>query len=232
MITNAREAFELLIRKRLIDNDEHLLNDGPEEQLAEALRRFDRFTKTTPLEVVYGEPCGMAGFGEPIPIWFRSAEDSYFLLSDAAESIGWSLPRACEWAEREYGWAVQEQRRTDEDRGDGRLGYECMRDYFDTGLQFIFDDPEAKPDAGGRRWSDAGDWLISVDRKPLMLSCSNWGREYMNNVGDAMSYAFLHAFGDKLGPDGRAFFSSDLTEEEAFRKAVRGPALDPEDGAS
>jgi hypothetical protein len=220
----ARRTFEVLIARLLEANDEILLNEGPEEQLAEALKRFDKFTAHTPLEPCFGS-INLFGFGQ-VSTRFRSNEDEYFFLSEAAESMGWSPTRAFAWADSEVDFVTREQRWADEERGDGLLGWDGMRDYFNLGLEFIHDDPEAKPDADDRRWGHGGEFLISTDRIMAMLSSSNWGKEFMDNSMDALGYAFKATLGASLDPAAKALFSSDLTEEEAFRKAIRGPALD------
>ena len=110
-----------------------------------------------------------------------------------------------------------------------------MRDYVDLNVWFTAEDPEAKPDAGGRRWSSYGDWLISNDRLPLFLACSPWGKEYVDNVFDHFSIGMQKVWGDKLNEltayhedgtpaPGVQLFHTGLTEEEALRKALRGPA--------
>lgn len=223
----ARRSFERIIAQILKVNDEILFNEGPEQQLADALKQYDDFVQHTPLEPVLKRQ-HLFGFGE-VPVRWESEKDSYFLLSEAAMSLGWFLPRACDWANLEFEFAVREQRRLDEERGDGRLGYELMADYIDVRLDFIFDDPEARPDANGKRWSQGGEWLISTDRIMALMSSCNWGKEFMDNSMDAMAHAFTKTLGAKLDPAMQALFSSDLTEEEAFRKAVRGPALDADD---
>lgn len=223
----ARRSFERAMKQIILINDEHLLNYGPEEQLENALKQYDGFVKNTPLEPALKRQ-HLFGFGEVAVRW-ESENDSYFLLSDAAASLGWPLWKACKWADLQLDFAVREQRQMDEEKGDGVLGYELMRDYVDLRLDFIFDDPEAKPDANGRRWSDAGEWLISTDRVMAMMSSCNWGKEFMDNTMDAMAHSFTKTLGANLDPAAKALFASDLTEEEAFRKAVRGPALDPDE---
>lgn len=153
----------------------------------------------------------------------------------ASQAISGNQQAKYEAADLQHGFAVQDQRRADEERGDGLLGYEYMRDYVDLNLWFIADDPEAKPDAGGRRWSAYGDWLIANDRLPLLLACSPWGKEYVDNVFDHFSIGMRKVWGDKLADltayradgtpaPGVRLFHTDLTEEEALRKARRGPA--------
>lgn len=225
-------------------HDEHLLDYGPEEQAArvvEALERVNRVTTLAPLAPVADLEVDLAGFGVA-PVHFVTDEDDYLLLSDIAEQLGWFQPRAHAWAEQQHDFAVQDQRRKDEERGDGRLGWELMLDYIDLDLCLCVDDPEAQPDAGGHRWSHSGDWLISKTRLPLLLSCSPWGREFIDNVSDHYGLALQGIWGDKLKdiptvnadgtPTGNTaydMFHSDLTEEEALRKARRGPALDDQD---
>lgn len=219
-------------------HDEYLLDYGPDEQAERIVKAMGRLNGFSPLTPVIGTSIDLAGFGK-VPALYVSTTDVYMLLSDISGQLGWFHPRAHEWAEKEYGHAVQDQRRADEERGDGHLGWEYMRDYIDLGLSLCVDDPEAKPDAGGRRWSFSGDWLISKDRIPALLMSSPWGKEYMDNSLPAFRHAMREVWGDKLrqspvyGPDGQptgdsAFdlFEPELSKDEALRRARRGPALD------
>ncbi|MCW2899809.1 MAG: hypothetical protein JWO67_2074 [Streptosporangiaceae bacterium] len=238
----APKIFQRFAAEVVRKHDEHLLDYDADEQTDRAAKRLTHFHKTTPLIPVVNTVIGLAGFGE-VDSRLTSAWDQYVLLSDTAEALGMPLHKACDWAELQHGYALRDQRDADEERGDGRLGYECLRGYVDLGLSLVLDDPEAKPDASGRRWSFAGDWLISHDRLPALLSVSPWGKEFMDNSMDAWSHAARRLFGDKLrdaptyGPDGTPtggdaytdLFRTELSEEEALRKARRGPAFDAED---
>ncbi|MEV4245244.1 hypothetical protein AB0J63_17740 [Streptosporangium canum] len=215
-------------------NEEYLLDEGPDEQVARAVQRLEHFAKTTPLTAVQGMVIDLAGFGEA-PIHFTSRDNKYLLLSEVAAQLGMPVWQADDWARLQYGYAVKDQRDHDEERGDGRLGYECMRDYLDLNFYFVQDNPEAKPDAGGHRWSTYSDWLISNDRLPLLLCCSPWGKEYMDNTMDAFAHGMRKVWGDKLKDltayradgtpaPGVELFHSDLTEEDALKKARRGPS--------
>ncbi|GGV13828.1 hypothetical protein [Streptomyces spectabilis] len=237
-------TFRKLAEQVVARHDDHLLDYGPDKQadrVVAALQRLNRIVDLTP---AIGTDIDLAGFGK-VPAQYASGNDSYFLLSDASEQLGWFHPRACKWAEKRFAWAVQEQRRIDEERGDGRLGWECLTGHVDLELHLCVDDPQAKPDAGGRRWSDSGDWLISTDRIPDLLASSPWGKEFMDNSMDAFRHAAREIFGDKLkqspviGPDGQPtgsnaydLFEPQLPKDEALRRARRGPALDDEEGLS
>lgn len=238
MITSFKGFAEHVVSRHDCD----LLDYGPDEQAERVVRAMERLNNFAPLTPVIGTSLDLAGFGST-PVLFRSATDMYVLLSDISEQLGWFHPRAYEWAEKRAAGATQEQRLIDEKRGDGRLGWECMHNHIDLGLWLCTDDPEAKPDAGGRRWSYSGDWLISRDRIPDLLSSSPWGKEYMDNSMDAFQHAAREIFGDKLkqspviGPDGQPtggnaydLFEPELPKDEALRKARRGPALDEDGG--
>ncbi|WP_420034670.1 hypothetical protein ACN2WE_21320 [Streptomyces sp. cg28] len=235
-------SVHALFAERLVaKHDDLLLDYGPEEQKARVIAAIERVSATTQFAPIPpGNVVDLAGFGEA-PVSYVTADDSYLLLSDIAEALGWPLHKADAWARQEYSYAIRDQRDCDERRGDGRLGWECLMGYIDLDLLLIQDDPEAKPDRGGRQWSHSGDWLISQDRVPALLCSSPWGKEFLDNVGDHMGLMFQKVWGDKLKdsptvhadgtPTGRSawdMFSTDLTEEEALRKARRGPALDEE----
>lgn len=231
------ETFKRFIEPLVAEgNGQRLFNDGPEVQIARAVEALEKFAKTTPLHRVTDVWVDMAGFGDA-PIHFDADGDRYLLLSEVANQLGVPIWTACEWADQEHLWAIQDQRHQDEERGDGRLGYDCLRDYIDLRLDFIQDNPEAKPDADGKRWSSYGDWLISDDRLPAFILVSPWGREFMDNTRDHFGHALRKVWGDKLnnltayGADGTplpgvSLFASDLSEEEALKKARRGPRGD------
>jgi hypothetical protein len=202
---------------------EYLMEEGPDEQAARIAKRLTHFAKTTPLIPVIGTSIDLGGFGRA-PLHFRSEWDEYLLLSEAAESLGWPLHKATAWAEREHADALGDQRELDEERGDGRLGYGCLRNYLDLQVYAATDDPEAKPDAGGKRWSRTGDWLVARDRVFTMLLDSPWGEEFMNNTRDLMRHAFKKSFGAVPG------LEPELPKDEAIERARRGPALDENGG--
>lgn len=225
-------------------NHESLLNDGPEEQIERAVQALKRFHATTPLSPVSNTVIDLAGFGEA-PVHFASDGDRYLLLSEVAQHLGMPAWKACDWARQQRLWAVEDQRTADEERGDGRLGWDCLRDYVDLRFDFIADDPQATPDVNGKRWSTYGDWLLSATRLPLFIMVSPWGKEFTDNIAPHMGHAMRKAFGDKLKdiptydavdgePTGRSAHDSlygvhGLTEDEALRRARRGPVIEPHD---
>lgn len=217
--TTARD-FELFAASIALANDEQLLNDGPVEQTKRAVEALNRFHAHTPLTAVYDRYIDLAGFGQAT-IHFESTDDSYALLSDIAEQLGVPIWKACKWADQQHLWAIQDQRQTDEERGDGNIGWDCLRYLLDLRFAFTIENPEAEPDARGERWSHYGEWLIARSKLPQFISVSPWGLEFMNNTWDHMALKLPHLFG--------AILHTDLTEEEAARKAVRGPAVDPEE---
>lgn len=228
--------FEAFVEPLVAKNDGRLFNDGPETQIPRAVEALEKFAKTTPLRRVEGHWIALAGFGDA-QIHFEADNDRYLLLSEVAEQFGVPIWDACKWADHEHQWAIRDQRDQDEERGDGLLGYDCLRNFINLKLDFIQDDPEAKPDANGQRWSDYGDWLISADRLPAFILVSPWGREFMDNTMDHFGHVMRKVWGDKLKDipayhsdgspaAGVELFASDLTEEEALKKARRGPRGD------
>lgn len=235
--------YEPFAAKVVAHHDEHLCDEGPGEQTTRAVAALQRISDISTLAPITGIEVDLAGFGTA-PLVYVTKDDEYLLLSDIAEALGWPLYKAHAWTEAQYQFAIRDQRDLDEERGDGRLGWECLLDYVDLGLMLVMDDPEAKPDAGGRRWSHAGDWLISKERLPALLMSSPWGKEYMDNSLPAFGHAMREIWGDKLKEiptvslDGTPtggnayddmFSTNGLTKEEALRRARRGPAFD-EDG--
>ncbi|WP_329340696.1 hypothetical protein OG252_33150 [Streptomyces sp. NBC_01352] len=242
-----RSPFQGFAERLVAKNDDRLFNYGPEEQVAMILQRMDRLNRIAPLSPVSDTDIDLAGFGNA-PLLYVADDGNesveYLLLSDVAEALGWFMPRAHSFAETMASFDLEDQRREDEERGDGRLGWRRMRDYIRLDIDLIVDDPEAKPDADGKLWSDYSDWLVSRDRLPALISASPWSKEFMNNTLPAFGYAMREIWGDKLkgiptyGADGTPtggnayddMFSTDgLTEDEAQRRARRGPALDADD---
>ncbi len=222
MSTHFKRFAAMVVARHDDRGGETLLDHGPEEQVATVVERLLHFAKTTPLIPVIGTDADIAGFGKA-PLYFKSEWDEYVLLSQTSESIGWSIQKAYAWADRDYDQAVREQRHLDERRSDHLLGYECMRGVVDLGISAVIDDPEARPDASGHRWSFSGDWLVAKDRLPSLLLDSPWSKEFMDNSMDAMRHAF---FGENA-PEG---LRPELPLDEALRKARRGPVLDGDSG--
>jgi hypothetical protein len=218
-------TFERFAAQVIARHDGHLAEEGPEEQTARVAKHLAHFAGTTPLTPVTGGMVDLAGFGSAA-VHFRSEWDEYLLLSEAAEALGWPIQQAVAWAEREHADALRDQRELDEERGDGLLGYACLRNFVDLHVWATVDDPEARPDAGGRRWSHSGDWLVAKDRIPSLLLDSPWGSEFMDNTGDLMRHAFKGSFGSVPG------LEPELARDEAVRRARRGPALDENGGAA
>jgi hypothetical protein len=225
-------------------HDVLLLDYGPDEQTERVITAMGRVSAITTFAPVTGTTIDLAGFGAA-PVVYVTEKDDYVLASDTSEALGWPLHKLHSWAQKQHDFAVTDQRRRDEERGDGRLGWELLLDYIDLGLSLVEDDPEARPDAGGRRWSHSGDWLISKGRLPLLLLSSPWGKEFMDNTLPAFSHAMREACGDKLkdiptyGADGQPtggnahddlFHTGGLTREEAIERARRGPVVDDEEG--
>jgi len=233
--------FEHTARKLALTHENDLLDYGPDEQAARALAALTHFDAHHPLEVANPDTViDLAGFGKA-PLHYTHGDDRYLLLSEVAEQLGLNFGRAMLWAQQQHDFGVCDQRRKDEERGDGLLGWEHMTSYIDLGMSLIVDDPQARPDVSGRRWSCGSDWLISTDRLPALILVSPWSQEFMDNTLPAFGHAMRKIHGDKLKdiptvtadgtPTGsNAFddlFSTDgLTEDEALRQARRGPALD------
>ncbi|MFD9716686.1 hypothetical protein [Streptomyces sp. NPDC056500] len=237
-----RSPFLGFAEQLVAKNDGLLFNYGAEEQVAMVLRAVERLHRISPLTPIDDAVIDLAGFGEA-PLVYRAAADEpveYLLLSDVAEALGWFMPRAHTFAEKMASLNLEDQRRTDEERGDGRLGWEWMRDYIRLDIDLVADDSEARPDVDGKRWSDYTDWLVSRDRLPALLTASPWSKEFMDNTMPAIGFAVREAWGDKLreiltyrtdgAPSGNAYddlFPADgMTKEEALKRARRGPALD------
>jgi hypothetical protein len=234
-------SFHEFAKTIVARHEEHLCDYGPDEQIARAVEALEKFAVHTPLRPADpGHMIDLAGFGSA-PVHFYGPQDKYLLISEVGAALGMPIWETTRWARQQHLYAVEDQREADEERGDGRLGYECMRDYLDLRLWAVAENPEAKPDAGGRRHSDYGDWLISHDRLMLLILDSPWSKEFQANMRDLMFHGakrFLGGLFDEVPvidmSDGSArtaspddLFHSPLTEEEARLKARRGPNIPP-----
>ncbi|MFI0484874.1 hypothetical protein [Actinomadura sp. 9N215] len=236
----------------------HLMEDGIRAHAARVGEALERLHERVPLFPVRMQDVtiDLFGFGRA-PIHFvTQAKDEdgsdvrYFLLSELAEPLGIPLHKAHEWAEREQADAIRAQRERDEERG--ALGWECMNDVIDLGVWLTVDDPEARPDADGKRWSTAGEWLVSDDRLLALMTWSPWSKVFYENARPLMAHAFIHSgLADKLGdvPTYRTVETYDgetktgptgdtlgdhvredaagITVEEAAKRAMRGLCFGP-----
>lgn len=231
---------------------DHLIDYGPEEQQQRAVAALRRFERHTPLRP-HVETINAFGFATVQTVLVSSpsnpseSTDTYLRLLPLAEAIGISPGQAEKWAEGEHGFALRDQRAMDEEMG--CLGWECLRSVVCLDLSLIFEDETAKPDANGKRWSSASEWLVSLDRLMALLLVSPWGAEFMKNSKALFSYAFKHSgmeagadavptLEKREGPDGSpelvesGFTLADvlrrdrdgISEEEATRRAFLGPA--------
>lgn len=220
-----------------------LLDEGPDEQGERVIAALEKFHRHTPLYPTRDREINLFGFGKA-PSHFvhydedGQADEEYLLLSEVAEQLGVPLHKADAWARRDHDDALRAQRERDEERGS--LGWECLRDLVDLGLWMVVDDPEANPDAGGKKWSHAGDWLISTDRLMAFMTISPWNREFLDNAAPLFGHAFRATMGDALKdvptytadgqPTGSNAYDSlartdGLTVEEAAKRALRGPGI-------
>jgi len=223
-----------------------LMDEGPDEQAERVVTRLLRLHEHRPLWPIH-DPTHMInlwGFGG-VQVHYvvfgddGNAEYRYVLLSELAEALGVHPAKADRWLQMELNQSLQAQREKDEERGE--LGWECVFDVVDLGLSLIADDPEAKPDAGGLRWSHASDALVEADRLLSFMTVSPWQEEFMKNSSALWGHAFRHAFGDKLadspvydsdgnvipGKSGLDFLgdTEGLSPEEAAKRALKGPSF-------
>lgn len=178
----------------------------------------------------------------------------FFWGHDAAEALGWDTAEFIKWCQRERAWELDDQRREDEESG--VVGWGCLNifplgvevwqgegDSRDHHVNGMMSGPIM------RYWGDL--WLVSTSKILPMMSSSPWSREWMDSVIPMMAFG-LQASGleeqigglgsysartNSLGettfePTGRTLadhFAADregYTEEEAIRRAFRGPVAD------
>ncbi|WP_141579672.1 hypothetical protein [Actinomadura sp. WMMA1423] len=237
----------------------HLMEEGPQGHAARVTEALERLHGRVPLwpATLQDITADLFGFGRaPVRFVTQNGDEGghpvrYFLLSELAEPLGITLPKAHAWAEQEQVEALRAQRETDEERG--ALGWECMNDVIDLGVWLTVDDPEAEPDAGGARWSTAGEWLVSDRRLLALMTWSPWSREFYENARPLMAHAMLHSgLADRLakvptyttvetcdgqtitGPTGDTLGdriredAAGMSVEDAARRAMRGLDLGSE----
>ncbi|MEV4001009.1 hypothetical protein [Actinomadura sp. NPDC049753] len=205
----ARLSFETLglqIAHRFEKADDvHLMEDGPKEHAARVAEALEHLHGRVPLwpATLQDVTADLFGFGRaPIRFVTQDGDEDgeqvrYFLLSELAEPLGITLPKAHAWAEQEQVEALRAQRAIDQERGE--LGWECMNDVIDLGVWLTVDDPEAKPDASGARWSTAGEWLVSDRRLLPLMTWSPWSKVFYENARPLLAHAMLHSgLADKL----------------------------------
>ncbi|MBB4699318.1 hypothetical protein [Sphaerisporangium siamense] len=244
-MTPSNPAFEQFAKTIVARVEEDLCDYGPDEQAArvvEALTKFNTHTPITP--ALPGEMVDLAGFGQA-PVYFYGPEGKYCLLSEVAQALGMPIWEACKWARQQHLHALEDQREMDEERGDGLLGYACLRDYLDLRLWCVAEKSEINPATGQPRHIDYGDYLLSRDRLLAFIAASPWGKELMSNMSDLFAHGMKKFMSGTLNDvpvvrmngDGTVIpasvdelFHTDLTEEQARAKALRGPNINLEEG--
>jgi hypothetical protein len=254
MTTPITSVFRDFAAGMVARHDDNLCDDGPEEQTAKAVEALEKFHAHTPLTPAPpGLMIDLFGFGSTRVV-FESADDRYMLVTELGAALGMPVWESTKWARKQHLWALEDQRQHDEERGDGRLGWECLRDYLDLRLWCVIENPDYKPDTKGSvRHHDYGEWLISVDRLMLFILDSPWSAEFQRNTSDIMRLGMqkfmaggamadvpvLRSDGNPARhDDGTPMTAGDLwhtplTEAEAREKARRGPNIpidEPEEG--
>jgi hypothetical protein len=244
-------SIRAFARTVVTDLEEHLCDEGPDEQEQRVIKALEKFNAHTPIQP-YVEPINAFGFAHTLCVFASDPSKPtgvYLRLLPLAEQLGITPGKAQSWAKDEYNQSLQAQRENDEERGDGRIGWECLRSVVDLGLFLVMDDEEANPDQSGRRWSFASEWLISLDRLMSLILISPWSKEFMANTRGLMSYAMQKSGLEERMRDVKAIvrrtdvdgeetweqsdrtladaFAEDrdgLSEAEATRRAFSGPA--------
>lgn len=232
-------------------NEENLCDYGPEEQTAKAGEALEKFHVHTPLKPAPpGLMIDLFGFGST-RIVFESADDRYMLVTELGAALGMPVWESTKWARKQHLYAVEDQREHDEERGDGKLGWECLHDYLDLRLWCVIENPDYTPGdpSKGTRHYDYGEWLISVDRLMSFILDSPWSKEFQRNTSDIMRIGMrkfmaggsmsdvpvLRSDGNPAHrDDGTPMTAGDLwhtplTEEQAREKARRGPNIPPDE---
>lgn len=188
-----------------------------------------------------------------------ATRDGYFWGHEAAAALGWDGAQFAKWCDSMRGFDLSEQRHRDEEAG--TLGWDYLK-YHPMGVSvWVGDDASDDHYVNGgmsgpimRYWQDI--WLIDTDRLMAMMSASPWSSEFMDAVIPLMSHAFAHSGLEERAKDVPAYqrrenslgevttevvgsladmFARDregISEEEAVRRAMRGPGVptDPEAG--
>ncbi len=242
--------FREFAAKVVAEQDDNLLDEGPEVQTENVVKALEKVHARRSL-FSYVTEINAFGFGTT-QTCFATADagprDTYLQLFPLANAIGIPIANAAKLAESKRLFAIEDQRRHDEESG--HLGWDYLNDWISLDLWLILDDPSANPDAGGRKWTHGSDWLVSLDRLTELVMLSPWGKEFMDNAQPMFSYAFkasgLEAKAGGVGsivrrvaedgteswvPSGRTLADAlaedreGLTEDEARARAFRGPVL-------
>lgn len=169
----------------------------------------------------------------------------YFWGHDAAAALGWDGAKFTEWAESQRKFDLIAQRSEDEESG--ALGWDCIR-HHPMGLHVwqggrSSEDHYVDGQMRGpimRYWGDL--YLIHSDRVMSLMSASPWSAEFMSNLIPLMAWGMkrsgleenardvpTYVDGAPTGGTLADMFARDregITEEEAARRAMRGPVLD------
>jgi len=185
----------------------HLVDAPFNVQVGGLLQRLERIHCRSPLTVPTGTHLDLNGFGSVL-VRVQAADDSFVLASDVAEALGWTALEAWKWARDEYRNDVERQRRADEDRDDGLLGWEHVSTLYDTGLILEAPDDGTLSGPAGALLRRHGDFLIAGSRVPNLSLASPRGSDYFRR---------LHGRGDGTG-------------ESSTGWRLRGPVVPTEDG--
>lgn len=241
--------FRAFAEQVVAENDDFLLDYSPGEQVDRAVAALEKLNARRPLRPLVRE-VNAFGFGTALTCFVTGdaePDETYLRLTPMARAIGIEPAKTAKIAEDRIGWAIRDQRENDEKSG--VLGWECLNDWIDLNLSLVLDDPDAKPDAGGHRWSYGSEWLMTLDRLMDLVGSSPWSREFMNNAMPMFSHAFSKsgleaAAGEcktvvkQVDGEGSTFWTpgptvadafaatrEGISEDEARRRAYQGPSI-------
>ncbi|MET7989840.1 hypothetical protein ABZU76_02915 [Amycolatopsis sp. NPDC005232] len=180
--------------------------------------------------------------------------DGLIWSCDLADALGWNPADLAELCRREYLWETSEQ--WEIDRKNGAHDPKWTPKFTPMGVS-VWHGPGSSDEHYGpdgmmrgpilKNWQDL--YLIDTDRILMLMTHSPWAREFMTNAKPLLSHAFeqsgladlfadvqtlRHSDGEMVetGESLADAFAEDragITEEEAARRAMRGPIADLED---
>ncbi|MCP2168113.1 hypothetical protein [Goodfellowiella coeruleoviolacea] len=244
------ENIEYWESKGISDQTPEEFQEHIESRIAVLVKREGLIRNT----VATAPQLNLFGYGTVHEVLSGSEGHGYFWGHEAANALGWDQAEFAKWSEEQWHWDLVMQREADEESG--TLGWDCIHHYpmhvnvwqgegnsRDHYVNGVMQGPIM------RYWTDL--YLISTDRLMGMMMSSPWGEEWFESVKPMLSWGFKKSgledllsgvktytddvnslgevetreTGGSLG-DSIARDREGVTEEEAIRRAFRGPVFD------
>lgn len=217
-------AAGMLVRFR----DKGILNDTPEEFVETAGRNLDRLLQARPGLDISDNVFNVYGYGYVVEI-LADGDRGYFFGHDFAEALGIDAASFGKLARGEHMSDLWTQR--EEDERNGTLGNECLR-WWPLGVTVWTGEGTAEEHADEHgtisgpvmgNYTDV--WLVDSTLITYLAMLSPWGEEIQKAAepmwAHGMRKSGLGNLADVLGSKDHG-----VTEDDAVRRALRGPRAD------